>query len=167
MHTAPAPSPPPAPFTGRKMLIWMLAFFGVVIAANLIMMAFALRTHTGTVVPNSYVASQDFNARIADDQAQRSLGWRIDFAFADGAIRLSFDDRDGRPIGSLDIRGVIGRPVDAAFDRPLRFEERAPGRYVAKVELGPGEWRMEAVAAEPEGVNYRLIRDVFVRSDGG
>lgn len=163
MQTPPAP----APFTGRKMLIWMLAFFGVIIAANLIMMAFALRTHTGAVVPNSYVASQDFNDRIADDQAQRALGWKVDFAFADGALSLAFADRDGRPIRSMKIEGVIGRPVDAAFDRPARFEERTPGRYVAKVALGPGEWRMEAVAIEPKGVKYRLIRDVFVKGDGG
>ena len=65
------------PFTGRKMLFSVLAFFGVIIAANMTMMTFALTTHTGTVVPNSYVASQDFNKHIAADAAQKRTGLAI------------------------------------------------------------------------------------------
>ncbi len=49
-------------FTGHHMLIVMLAFFGaVMIAANLTMASFASRSWSGLEVPNSYVASQEYN----------------------------------------------------------------------------------------------------------
>lgn len=155
----------PAPFTGRKMLYAMLAFFAVIIAANLIMMTFAISTHTGTVVPNSYVASQDFNARIAADREQRRLGWRADLSYEGRVANLTFRDRAGAPLAGLTVAGVIGRPVSAAHDRPLAFRETAPGIYVADVELAAGDWRLEAEAVSTDGVRYRLIRDVHVASE--
>ena len=48
-------------FTGRHMLAAMLGFFGVVIAVNVVMATLAAKTFSGTVVDNSYVASQQRN----------------------------------------------------------------------------------------------------------
>ena len=53
----------PKEFTGRHMLAIMLAFFGTIIAVNLVMAIFASRSWTGLVVKNSYVASQEFNEK--------------------------------------------------------------------------------------------------------
>ena len=62
-------------FTGRHMLVLMLAFFGTVVAVNLLMAMLATRTFGGTVVDNSYVASQSFNSWLEQGRAQRRLGW--------------------------------------------------------------------------------------------
>ena len=155
------------PFTGRKMLLSVVAFFGVVIAANLTMMGFALSTHTGVVVPNSYVASQDFNDRIADAAAQRARGWRAAFAYENGEAVVEFVDRDGAPITGLDLAGAIGRPVTEAEDRTLGFRETSPGRYAATVDLAAGEWRLDATAASATGETHRLIRELFVAGAAG
>ena len=53
----------PAEFTGRHMLAIMLAFFGVIIAVNLVMATLASKSWTGLVVKNTYVASQQFNRK--------------------------------------------------------------------------------------------------------
>lgn len=154
------------PFTGRKMLFSILAFFGVIIAANMTMMTFALSTHTGTVVPNSYVASQDFNARIEADAAQRARGWQAEFAYAEGVATVRIKARAGDPVEGLKIVGLIGRPVSEAYDQVLLLAEHAPGQYTAPVDLGPGAWRLEAVAALPGGGEHRVIRDLFVKGAG-
>ncbi|MGE0776676.1 MAG: FixH family protein, partial [Sphingomonadaceae bacterium] len=52
-------------FTGRHMAIILIAFFGVVIAVNFYMARMAIGTFGGTVVDNSYVASQRFNGWLA------------------------------------------------------------------------------------------------------
>ena len=150
------------PFTGRKMLMWIISFFAVVIAANLIMMTFALTTHTGLVVPNSYVASQDFNREAAAARAQMALGWRTGFAHRADALELSFADATGAPILNLDVVGVVGRPVTEADDRQLTFKRVAPGVYRATATLGPGEWRLEATAAGASVAPYRQIRTFVV-----
>ncbi len=62
-------------FTGRHMAAIMFAFFGVVIAVNVTMATFATRTFGGTVVDNSYVASQKYNGWLAEARRQERLGW--------------------------------------------------------------------------------------------
>src|SRR5687768_10998939 len=64
------------PFTGRHMAAIICTFFGVVIAVNMLMAVLATRTFGGTVVDNSYVASQKFNGWLAQARAQQSLGWQ-------------------------------------------------------------------------------------------
>ena len=56
----------------------MVAFFGVVIAVNLLMAHYAVSTFSGTVVDNSYVASQEFNGWLGAARAQRALGWTVE-----------------------------------------------------------------------------------------
>lgn len=160
MHVA------PSPFTGRKMLLWMLSFFGVVIAANVVMMTFALITHSGTVVPNSYVASQDFNKRIADDRAQRARGWRVAFDHTAGVVNLAFEDAQQRPLGGLTVEGIVGRPVTEAFDKKVSMKEGQPGLYAMPIDLAPGEWRLELTATDPTGETFRFIRYFTVREAG-
>ena len=54
MKTAPDT---PKPLTGRKVLFLLVAFFGVVIAVNLVMMKLAIQTLPGTEVDSAYSAS--------------------------------------------------------------------------------------------------------------
>jgi nitrogen fixation protein FixH len=64
----------PTEFTGKHMLATMVAFFGVIITVNLIMARFAVTTWSGLVVPNTYVASQQFNAKAAEARAIDAIG---------------------------------------------------------------------------------------------
>ena len=57
-------------FTGRHMLVIMVAFFSVIIAVNLTMAFFARSSWTGAVVENTYVASQQFNRKAAEGRAR-------------------------------------------------------------------------------------------------
>ena len=146
------------------MLFSILAFFAVIIAANLVMMGFALKTHTGLVVPNSYVASQDFNKEIAAARAQTALGWRTTFAYEGGALRQTFAGPTGAPLAGLDVSAAIGRPVTDADDRTLAYTEIAPGVYGAEAALPPGIWRIETLARSTDGKTYREIREIDVRA---
>eukprot|EP01035_Chromulina_nebulosa_P040301 gene40301-54499_t len=53
----------------------MCAFFAVVIGVNMLMASDAIRTFGGTVVDNSYVASQQYNGWLAEARVQRLYGW--------------------------------------------------------------------------------------------
>src|SRR5690606_10441379 len=63
-------------FTGRHMLLVMVAFFGVIITVNVTMAVLATRSWTGLVVGHTYVASQEFNERTERGRAQMALGWQ-------------------------------------------------------------------------------------------
>jgi len=62
----------PGTLTGRKVAIIAAASLGVAVAANVALAIFAVRTFSGLVVANGYVASQDFDRLRA---AQEALGW--------------------------------------------------------------------------------------------
>ena len=84
-------------FTGWHMTAIMFAFFGVVVSVNMLMATLATRTFGGTVVENSYVASQSFNRWLAEARAQDRLQRRP--RGAGQAARHGIDRRLGSGCG--------------------------------------------------------------------
>lgn len=64
------------PFTGKRMTAIFVAGFGIVIAVNLTMAMMAVGSFHGTVVDNSYVASQHYNGWLKQAAASKALGCR-------------------------------------------------------------------------------------------
>jgi nitrogen fixation protein FixH len=141
----------PKEFTGRKMLLVMVAFFGVIITVNLFLAFSAVSTFPGLEVENSYVASQQFNKRAA---AQRALGWRVQFTREGNELVLNLQDRDGNEVIPASISAVIGRPTFAGDDITLDFR-LVGNEYRAKVDLAPGPWRLFLDAVAQDGTLYK------------
>ena len=98
---------PPRPITGRMVFFMMVAFFGVVIGVNLIMMQLAIQTLPGTEVDSAYSASLAYEKEIATARAQSARNWKVDAHVqraADGGATLLVEARDdtGRPRPSKD-----------------------------------------------------------------
>lgn len=142
------------PLTGRRVFLIFAAAFGVIIAVNVTLAVKAVQTFPGLEVKNSYVASQVFDA---ERSAQQALGWTLRPAYAAGKLRLSFRDRDGRPVRVSGLVATVGRPTEAADDRHPVFTAEG-GDYVAPVELTPGRWMilMEAFADDGTRFHQRL-----------
>lgn len=141
----------PKEFTGRKMLMTMVAFFGVIIAVNVYMAYSAVHTFPGLEVENSYVASQEFNERAA---AQRALGWSVNFTRNGNDLILNLQDRDGNEVLPASISAVLGRPTYAGDDINLDF--RLVGNaYHAHADLAPGPWRLFLDAVAQDGTRYK------------
>jgi nitrogen fixation protein FixH len=147
------------PLTGRKVLVILLLFFGVILTANLTLLFLATGTFPGLVVKNSYVASQDWNARI---DAQRALGWKAVADYGDGALRVAMTGRDGAPVRGFSVVAVVGRPASARDDVRLELTERADG-YAAALVLAPGMWRVMITGADAEGGSFEAAAQFYVR----
>lgn len=127
-------------FTGRHMLAIMLAFFGVVVAVNMLMATLASRTFGGTVVDNSYVASQRFNGWLAEGRAQERLGWTARLSL-DGARRIEVAVREGEtPLAGAELQAVARHPLGQAPDIALAFRADRSGGYVSRKALPAGRW---------------------------
>ena len=143
-------------FTGRHMLGIMLGFFGVVVAVNVTMATLAARTFGGTVVDNSYVASQRFNRWLAEGRAQERLGWTARLRL-DGSrrIRVELTDRIGA-LGGAEVEAVARHPLGRAGDVRLRFRAEANGLYVSQGTLPAGRWQVH-LTVNRSGDEFRLI----------
>lgn len=137
-------------FTGRRMAIVMIAFFGVVIAVNLLMATLATRTFGGTVVDNSYVASQNFNSWLQQARDQAKLEWSEQTGL-DSTGRLVSQLRS--PMGPLD-----GAVVEAHIAHPLG---REPERVLSLASEGQGRYR----SSETLPLGRSIVR-LSVRRDG-
>ena len=147
--------------TGRHVLMITVSAFAVIIAVNLVMAYKAVSTFPGLEVTNSYVASQDFDA---DRAAQQALGWTLTPAYdaTEGELRLAFTDAGGQPVllQSLDV--LVGRTTEAEDDSRPVFSRDA-GVYVARARLAHGKWMMQVDAAAQDGTRFRQRIDLFVK----
>jgi len=126
-------------FTGWHMLAIMLAMFGTIIAVNVIMATYAVRTFGGTVVDNSYIASQEFNGWLNEAREQKKLGWLVDLS-ADSSHRAEILLRT--PAGVLidaEVSAIATHPLGRLAQRDVAFVA-AQGRYVSRDPLPPGRW---------------------------
>lgn len=128
------------PFTGWHMLAILVAMFGVIVAVNFTMASFAVSTFGGTVVDNSYVASQRFNHWLAEAEAQRELGWTVD-ARLDSSRVVRIDARSAAgSVAGARVSAVAIHPLGRAPERRIAFFGVGDGRYVAREALPPGRW---------------------------
>ncbi len=155
-----APGPDRGKLTGRKVALIFAAFFGVILAANILLMVHAVGSFSGLVVPNSYVASQSFDR---DRAAQEALGWALSASYQDGAFHLSIRNPEERQVRPKELYVTIGRPTTEVQDMRLELLP-APDGYLAPVALDPGNWRVDIKAIAADGTVFVQRRALFVPS---
>jgi nitrogen fixation protein FixH len=136
----------PKPLTGTKVLVILVAFFGVVFGVNGIMMKLAIETLPGTEVDSPYAAGLVYEKEInaARDQAARM--WQVNANIkrgADGAATLQVEARDasGQPLTGLKFKGTLERPTDKRADTPVELSEVGIGIYRGNATaVAAGQW---------------------------
>ena len=147
----------PKAFTGRHMAAILIGFFAVVIVVNLVMARFALSTFGGTVVDNSYVASQHYNEWLQRAEAQDRLGW-------DMAVRVGTDRhavlsvrKGGAPLTGLTVAATLAHPLGRAAPRAIVFAADADGALRSVEPLPPGRWRLDlSIRQAADEARYRV-----------
>jgi nitrogen fixation protein FixH len=135
------------PLTGRKVLLMVLAFFGVVMTVNLgILLPNAIKTFRGIETPSAYRASQDFNENLAIGAAQAARGWDVEAHVVrgeDGVVtaEITTRDRDGKMLAPMDGEAMLARPADRRMDLVAPIELVGYGSYQARFEdVAAGQW---------------------------
>lgn len=134
------------PLTGRKVLFMLVAFFGVVISVNMVMMKLAILTLPGTDVDSAYRASLAYENEIAAAHDQNARDWKVDVHIErapDRGATLEVEARDseGRPMSGLKFKGRFERPTDRRADQPVTLAETGIGIYRGSAALiAPGQW---------------------------
>lgn len=147
--------------TGRKVALIALSVFTVVTSVNVYMMVAAIGGFPGLVTPNSYVASQSFDA---DRKAQIALGWSVSAAARGGALEVRVTDREGAPVRGLDVSAILGRAASVSEDREIRLSETAGG-YVSE-PVGAGRWRVAITVDGAGGGRHRSEAVLWFGGEG-
>jgi len=154
---------PGRPITGRTVFIATAAFFGVVIAVNLVMIKLAVDTLPGTEVDSAYRASLAYGGEIKAAQAQAQRQWRVSAHIerqADGEalVRVEARDRNGAPLVGLAFTGRLERPADKRGDKEIVLAEAGSGIYRGAVSgVTPGQWDLILESDAGGGKGERLF----------
>lgn len=136
----------PRPLTGRMVLFMLVAFFGVVIGVNFIMMWLAIQTLPGTEVDSAYRASLAYEKEIAAAHDQDARNWKVNAHIErgpDGSATLQVEARDkgGMPMSGLRFQGRLERPTDRRADQPVGLSEVGSGVYRGSAPtIEAGQW---------------------------
>lgn len=137
-------------FTGKHAAALFVGAFAVIIGVNLALAWNAVRTFPGLEVSNSYVASQQFNRRLA---AQQALGWSVYADARDGQVYLSITDEHGAPVEVAKLSAIVGRATQIKDDIEPAFEFDGTS-YVAPIVLADGNWNIRMVARAANGTEF-------------
>ncbi len=133
--------------TGRHVLIMVIAFFGVMLVANVIFIRAAVNTFPGVSEEKSYFQGLHYNDTLAERAAQSQLGWAAEVMEVarngEGGRIVIRMVKDDTALTSLVLTGVLKRPAHSTEDQALAFNPLGEGLYEAEVAaFGPGAWDM-------------------------
>jgi nitrogen fixation protein FixH len=152
------------PLTGRKVLVMLLAFFGVMFGVNFYMAREAIKTHPGLDRANPYDQGVAYNKEIAAAKAQEALGWSVDLTRAQkgGAteVTATVKDKAGRLVSDLQATLHFEYPATSKRDRDVVASAVAEGVYSGEAELAPGHWDV-VIEFTREGERLFRSRNAF------
>ncbi len=150
-------------FTGKHMLAVMLAFFGVVIAVNFTMAYFAVSSWTGLVVENTYVASQEFNAKAAEARAWKDTGIQTTLEASAQGIRYEVKHPEMGPVAGEQVIAQFRHPVGEAFDFSLTLTPAGSGVFVTDHPVSAGQWIVDLETKDGDKTVYHEAIRIVVK----
>lgn len=131
-----------------------VAAFMVVLGVNGALAYFATSTFTGLSTENAYEKGRLYNQALAAARHQDAMGWQVDTVTrpqAAGAakvdIRVTYRDRDGKPVEGMAVRAAMARPTAKGHDHEVTLPAQGNGSYGGTFELPlMGVWDMDVVA---------------------
>ena len=147
-------------FTGRHATMIIVAFFAVVVGVNMVMARFALSTFSGTVVDNSYVASQKYNDWLEQARDQQAHGWTISPAVRkDGRASLTITESEGADMAGATLSAIAEHPIGRAEPFEISFAHIGAGDYQSIEPLPAGRWKLKIIVTRGDKI-MRVIRDI-------
>jgi nitrogen fixation protein FixH len=135
----------PRELTGRAVLLWLLAFFGIVFAANGIMVKAATSTFGGVETQSSYKAGLQFEQEASRAHVQDELHWHVDgrltrSAAGDAALDISVRDSAGKPVAGITAEARLAHPADEHLDHDIALRAAGAGAFRGAAPAQAGRW---------------------------
>ena len=133
--------------TGRTVLVWFVAFFGVVFAVNAILVKAATSTFGGVETTSSYKAGQMFEREVARAERQDARHWQVGGTLVraksgEAVLDISARDDKGAPLSGLTAKARLAHPADERLDHVIALARIGAGAFKGEADAGPGQWEL-------------------------
>jgi nitrogen fixation protein FixH len=153
--------------TGRGVLMWLFAFFGVIFATNFYFVAMSVKTFSGEDDEDPYMQGIQYNNTLANRAEQARLGWHATISsnrLSSGKLEIdvTIAHPDRTPETGVTLKGQLRHPADQGRDQPLDFHQVSTGTYAVDVaNVTPGSW--EVLVQNTGKVPFMAVRTLWVR----
>lgn len=148
----------PKLFTGRKFLLWVVAFFGVIIAVNVVFISLALKSNSGVVTESPYERGLAYDKTIARAEEQKKLGWTATLDVEGDRMRVTLKDKEGKGIDGKSVTVRMMRPVQQGHDFDVVLEGAGNGTYAGTFRLPlKGAWNAHISVVWADGTYDHLV----------
>src|SRR3546814_701046 len=107
------------------------------------MATFATRTFGGTVVDNSYVASQKFNDWLEAAREQEKLGWDVEVTLDKARRVVVSPNLQGQKTARATVTGLAAHQLGREKEMRLNFVATNDGRLISAETLPDGRWQVQ------------------------
>ena len=137
----------PRELTGLAVLLWLVAFFGVVFVVNGFMAKAAISTFGGVETQSSYKAGQMFEQEVAKAERQDALRWHIDGRLTrdragEAVLDISARDDKGAALTGLSAKARLAHPADERLDHVIELARIGAGEFKGAADAQPGQWEL-------------------------
>lgn len=160
------PDRPGKKLTGKHVLLYMLAFFGVMFAVNGLFLYKAITSFPGEDVKNSYLQGLNYNDTLSANAAQAALGWSAAAGIDDGQLVFHLTDRAGEPLSIYQVSASLQHPTSDNGDAMLELESVGNGRYRHTLNSVPaGRWNVTFEVTDPtdKEVVFLAQKEISIR----
>lgn len=152
--------------TGRKVLVMLVAFFGLVMMVNVFMMKAAISTFGGVDTKSSYEAGRMFESEVAKAAAQAARDWQVSEHLTpsgdDQVLSIDLHDAHGAPVTGVEVTAKLAHPIDERNDVAFALTESGPGAYRGQAAVPAGVWEIELLVARGDEQLFRSKNRVIV-----
>jgi nitrogen fixation protein FixH len=150
---------PPRVLTGRAVLLYLIAFFGVIFAMNIVMVRVAVSSFSGVETESSYKAGLSFKNDVAAAHEQDARHWTVEASLERGETKsLVINARDAKDqsLSGLTAHAILAHPTDKRNDLTVSFVETSSGQFKSLTLLPEGHWDLV--------INLKREDDIVFRS---
>lgn len=133
------------PLTGGKVLVMLIAFFGVVFAANAALIHYATSTFGGLENDHAYSEGIAYDRDIKASRAQDALHWTVGATIRrapSGSLEVTLTQHDESDLATDGLTALVRfeHPASRSRDLGLTLAQAAPGVFAGSLSLDPGRW---------------------------
>ena len=118
---------------GKRVLLYFVMFFGVIIVVNAVFIYSALNSFTGVVTENPYEKGLAYNETLAKAKEQPKMNDRV--SYNNGILQWNLVDNENIAIDTATVTASLVRPVQDGYDFDTTLKNAGNGEYKATLDL--------------------------------
>lgn len=152
--------------TGGMVLFMLLGFFATIIAVNMVLLGFAIKTFSGREAKNAYIAGMSHDRALAAARAQDARGWVVDAQLKrveTGRSSIRLERRDAGVQVELEAFARFEHPADSRQDRIVPLVRESASVWSAIAEVPSGGWDLLLEMRSGQEMLFRSHERIYVK----